>query len=117
MNEPESVETTINEVAARRGTRQTTPGQHGTSSGFPMMAWMRRFRQLDWADRLNVIFATLLGCTLVLALSPLLLATWIWMQLANHRVGVGQPGHLGTDSQTYLATRRQNSQTTLRYPE
>ena len=118
MNEPEIVETTINqEMANPGGTGQTTPGQHRTNNGFSIMARVGRFRQLDWADRLNLIFATVLGCALVIALSPLLLAAWIWMQLANHRAGATRPDDLRSDSEPYLATRQQNSRTTLRYPE
>ena len=118
MNEPETVETPINQEMANRGdSRQTTRGQDRTSSGLSMVARLRRFRQLDWADRLNLIFATILGCALVLALSPLLLVTWILMQLANPRGGARPSDYLRTDREPYLATRQQNSQTTLRYPE
>jgi hypothetical protein len=100
MNKPESVETTTNKEVADRRESRPRPGKHRTGRGFSVVASMRRFRQLDWADRLNLILATILGCALVLALSPLLLVSWIWMQLAKHRVGARRPGHLRTDRAT-----------------
>ena len=97
MNKPESVERARNEkVADRPESSPPTPGQHGTS-GFSIVAWLQCFRQLDWADRLNLILATILGCALVLALSPLLLVCWICMQLAKHGLGFGRPSHLRVD--------------------
>jgi hypothetical protein len=100
MNKPESVETTIDqEVADRRGSSQLRPSKHGPS-GFSIVARMRHFRHLNWADRLNLLLATILGCALVLALSPLLLLSWIRIQLAKHRAGASRPGHLRTDSET-----------------
>ncbi|HEU4678025.1 MAG TPA: hypothetical protein VFS35_00800 [Terrimicrobiaceae bacterium] len=41
------------------------------------------FHHLGWADRLNLVVATLLGAALVLVLSPFLLLLWICVQLAK----------------------------------
>lgn len=97
MNKPDRVESPIDrEVADCPKSGQLRPDKHGTS-GFPIIPWMRGFRQLDWADRLNMILSAILGCALVLVLSPLLLVSWIWMQLAKHGLAFRRPGHLRND--------------------
>jgi hypothetical protein len=99
MNKPNRVQSVRNkEVADEAVSSQPGAGRHGPRR-FSIVAWWQRFRQLDWADRLNLILATILGCALVLALSPLLLVSWIWMQLAKHGLGVRRPGDLTTDRQ------------------
>ena len=45
------------------------------------------FRQLGWGDRLNLVFATILGLALVMALSPILLVSWICLRLAKRGLG------------------------------
>jgi len=100
MHKPDTVESPKGkEIADPPASRQLRPGKHGTG-GFAMVAWMKRFRQLDWADRLNLILATILGCALLLALSPLFLLSWICMQFAKHGLGFKRPGQLGADRQT-----------------
>ena len=100
MNKPDTVEDTRSEeVADCPDADQLRLGKHG-AWGFSIVAWMQRFRQLDWADRLNLILATILGCALLLALSPLFLLSWICMQFAKHGLGFKRPGHLGADRQT-----------------
>ena len=95
MHKPDSVESPRSQkIADPPPSRQLRPGKHGTG-GFVIVAWMKRFRQLDWADRLNLILATILGCALLLALSPLLLVSWICMQFAKQ----GRPRHLRADRQ------------------
>lgn len=44
-----------------------------------------KFRQLAWRDKLNVIFAAVLGVVLVLALSPILLVAWVCLLLGKAR--------------------------------
>jgi hypothetical protein len=41
------------------------------------------FRELEWRDRLSLIFATVLGLALVLILSPILLVSWVCLLLAR----------------------------------
>jgi hypothetical protein len=48
---------------------------------------------------LNLILAAILGCALVLALSPLLLVSWICMQLAKPVFGFRRPANLRTNRQ------------------
>jgi hypothetical protein len=98
MNKPEGVENIRKEVVVDRPGSQLRPGKHATSS-FSVLAWLQRFRQLDWPDRLNLILAAILGCALVLVLSPLFLVSWLCMQLARHGLAFRRPGHLGADRQ------------------
>jgi hypothetical protein len=100
MNKPDAVENTRSEeVADCLDPNQLKPDKHD-AWGFSIVASMQRFRELDWADRLNLILATILGCALLLALSPLFLLSWICMQFAKHGLGFKRPGHLGADRQT-----------------
>jgi hypothetical protein len=96
MNKPESVESPRSKELADPDPGHLGTAKHGTSRS-PIVAWLEHFRQLDWADRLNLILAAVLGCALVLALSPLLLVAWVCMQLATH--GFKRPGHLEVDRQ------------------
>jgi hypothetical protein len=99
MNKPDTLENTRSEeVADCLDPNQLKPGKHG-AWGFSIVASMQRFRELDWADRLNLILAAILGCALVLALSPLLLVSWICMQLAKPVFGFRRPANLRTNRQ------------------
>ena len=98
MNKPDSVETPPSKELADPVLRQLRAGKHGASAS-PMVAWVQHFRQLDWADRLNLILAAILGCALVLALSPLLLVAWLCTQLGRHGLGLRRPGDLEADRQ------------------
>lgn len=53
--------------------------------GPSMKRWVDRFRQLEWGDRLNMVFAAFLGAVLIAALSPILLVLWM-CQLARKGV-------------------------------
>ena len=97
MNKPARVESPIDkEMADRPKSGQLRPDKHGTR-GSSIVSWMQRFRQLNWADRLNMILSAILACALVLVLSPLLLVSWIWMQLAKHGLAFRRRDHLRTD--------------------
>jgi hypothetical protein len=97
MNKPDRVESPIDkELTDRPKSGQLGPDKYRTR-GFSIIPCMQRFRQLDWADRLNMILSAILACALVLVLSPLLLVSWIWMQLAKHGFAFRRPGHLRTD--------------------
>jgi hypothetical protein len=90
MNYPDGVE-----IASEKEAEQppaSSQRKREESSTFSIISWMRRFRQLDWADRLNMLLSAILGCALVLILSPLLLVSWIWMQLAKHGSALRRPG-------------------------
>lgn len=50
-----------------------------------MKRWVERFGQLEWGDRLNMLFAAFLGAILIAALSPILLVLWM-CQLARKGV-------------------------------
>jgi hypothetical protein len=75
------------------------PRQREESTRFSIPVWLQRFQQLDWPDRLNLILAAILGCALVLALSPLFLVSWLCMHLARHGLGCRRPDHLRADRQ------------------
>ena len=95
MNYPDGVE-----IASEKEAEQPPASgqrQREGSSTFSIISWMRRFRQLDRADRLNMLLSAILGCALVMILSPLLLVSWICMQLAKHGFALRRPGHLRTD--------------------
>jgi hypothetical protein len=96
MNKPDSVESPRSKELADPVPGQIRTAKDGTSRS-PIVASLHRFRQLDWADRLNLILAAILGCALVLSLSPLLLVAWICMQLGRHGLGFRRPGHLEAD--------------------
>ena len=78
MNNPHGVEIASEKEAEQPPASSQRPLEK--SSNFSIISWMRRFPQLDWADRLNMILSAILGCALVLVLSPLLLVSWICMQ-------------------------------------
>jgi hypothetical protein len=48
-----------------------------------IMRFGAAFRELEWRDRLSLIFATVLGLALVLILSPILLVSWVCLLLAR----------------------------------
>jgi hypothetical protein len=64
----------------------------------PENGWIKRyyrnFHQLEWHDKLNVILAATLGLGLVLVLSPLLLVSWICLQLATRSAGIKRSASL-----------------------
>ncbi|HEY5707741.1 MAG TPA: hypothetical protein VIS96_19435 [Terrimicrobiaceae bacterium] len=41
------------------------------------------FCELEWHDRLSVIFATMLGFALTVVLSPILLVSWVFLLLSK----------------------------------
>jgi hypothetical protein len=86
MNKPRIVEIPTSKRAERPSGDIVQRG-HEEATGLSMVGWMKRFRQLDWGDRLNLLLAGFLGLALVLTLSPLLLVSWICLQLAERTAG------------------------------
>jgi len=64
----------------------TPPGDSG-QAGHSIKRFGGNFRQLGWGDRLNLVFATILGLALVVALSPILLLSWMCLHLARRGLG------------------------------
>ena len=56
---------------------------HSNHTRQSMKRFGGNFHYLGWADRLNLVVATLLGAALVLVLSPFLLLLWICVQLTK----------------------------------
>ncbi len=98
MNKPQGVEIPTDKGAEQQsGASEKKPqGDKGITS-FSIVAWMKRFRQLDWVDRLNLVLAAILGLALVLALSPMLLISWICLQLAKRTHPLRRPSPLRPD--------------------
>lgn len=71
--------------------------RHEVGTGPAMMGWTKRYRQLEWEDRLNLVLAAILGLGLVMALSPILLISWICLRLAERGIRFGRPASLKTE--------------------
>ncbi len=97
MNKPRIVEIPTSK-RAKRPSGDVVQRGHEQATGLLMVGWKKRFRQLDWGDRLNLLLAGFLGLALVLALSPLLLVSWICLQLAERAAGFNRRASLKTKS-------------------
>jgi hypothetical protein len=95
MNRPRIVEIPTSKRAERSSSEVIRSG-HEEGAGLSIVGWIRRFRQLDWGDRLNLLLAGFLGLALVLALSPVLLVSWICLQLAERGAGFKRRASLKT---------------------
>jgi hypothetical protein len=65
----------------------TAPPCDSGQADHSMKRFGGNFRQLGWGDRLNLAFATILGLALVVALSPILLVSWLCLHLAKRGLG------------------------------
>jgi hypothetical protein len=97
MNKPRIVEIPTSK-RAERPSSEVIRRAHEEGTGLSMVGWIKRFRQLDWGDRLNLLLAGFLGLALVLALSPVLLVSWICLWLAERGAGLKRRASLKTES-------------------